>query len=55
MVLMKFMVNILINAQGEDVVAGTRTPQIYNQKSKKKMQRLKEASNEESMPKVFNN
>ena len=42
----------LINAQGEDVVAGTRTPQYITKKAKKKA-RVKEASMEESMPKVY--
>ncbi len=41
----------LINAQGEDVVAGTRTPQYITKKAKNEA-RLKEASMEESMPKV---
>ena len=43
----------LINAQGEDVVAGTRTPQYITTKSKKES-RSKESSMQESMPKVFN-
>ena len=42
----------LINAQGEDVVAGTRTPQYITKKAKKKA-KVKEASMEESMPKVY--
>ena len=42
----------LINAQGEDVVAGTRTPQYITKKAKKAA-KVKEASMEESMPKVF--
>jgi pyruvate, orthophosphate dikinase len=42
----------LINAQGEDVVAGTRTPQYITKKAKKDA-KAKEASMEESMPKVF--
>ena len=42
----------LINAQGEDVVAGTRTPQ-YITKIAKKKSNTKEASMEESMPKVY--
>ena len=42
----------LINAQGEDVVAGTRTPQ-YITKIAKKNSKAKEASMEESMPKVY--
>ncbi len=42
----------LINAQGEDVVAGTRTPQYITKKAKKES-KIKEASMEESMPKVY--
>ena len=42
----------LINAQGEDVVAGTRTPQYITKKARKDA-KAKEASMEESMPKVF--
>ena len=42
----------MINAQGEDVVAGTRTPQ-YITKIAKKNSKAKEASMEESMPKVY--
>ncbi len=42
----------LINAQGEDVVAGTRTPQYITKKAKKEA-RVSEASMEESMPKVY--
>ncbi len=42
----------LINAQGEDVVAGTRTPQYITNKAKKDA-KVKEASMEQSMPKVF--
>ena len=42
----------LINAQGEDVVAGTRTPQYITKKAKKEA-KLKRKSMEESMPKVF--
>ena len=42
----------LINAQGEDVVAGTRTPQYITAKARKDAN-AKEASMEESMPKVF--
>ena len=42
----------LINAQGEDVVAGTRTPQYITKKAKKEA-KVKEMSMEESMPKVF--
>ena len=42
----------LINAQGEDVVAGTRTPQYITKKLRKKS-KLNELSLEETMPKVF--
>ena len=42
----------LINAQGEDVVAGTRTPQYITKKAKKEA-KVKAASMEESMPKVY--
>ena len=42
----------LINAQGEDVVAGTRTPQYITKKAKQKA-KMKAASMEESMPKVY--
>jgi len=42
----------LINAQGEDVVAGTRTPQYITKKARKDA-KAKELSMEESMPKVF--
>ncbi len=42
----------LINAQGEDVVAGTRTPQYITNKAKKNAN-VKEASMEQSMPKVY--
>ncbi len=42
----------LINAQGEDVVAGTRTPQYITKKARRDAQ-VKELSMEESMPKVF--
>ena len=42
----------LINAQGEDVVAGTRTPQYITKKAKQEA-KVDEASMEESMPKVF--
>jgi len=42
----------LINAQGEDVVAGTRTPQYITKKAKKEA-KAKEASMEESMPQVY--
>ena len=42
----------LINAQGEDVVAGTRTPQYITKKAKKEA-KVEEQSMEEAMPKVF--
>ncbi len=42
----------LINAQGEDVVAGTRTPQYITKKASREA-KVKELSMEESMPKVF--
>ncbi len=42
----------LINAQGEDVVAGTRTPQHLSKKSRDKSNSEK-ISLEESMPKIF--
>ena len=42
----------LINAQGEDVVAGTRTPQYITKKAKKDA-KVKHASMEESMPKAY--
>ena len=42
----------LINAQGEDVVAGTRTPQYITKKSRRDA-KAKELSMEESMPQVF--
>ena len=42
----------LINAQGEDVVAGTRTPQYITIAARKKA-KSKESSMEESMPKVY--
>tara|TARA_B100000029_G_scaffold342062_1_gene334424 strand:- start:2094 stop:4754 length:2661 start_codon:yes stop_codon:yes gene_type:complete len=42
----------LINAQGEDVVAGTRTPQYITKKAKLKS-KSKEFSMEEAMPKVY--
>ena len=43
----------LVNAQGEDVVAGTRTPQYIAKKSRKNS-KAKEKSMEEFMPKLFN-
>ena len=42
----------LINAQGEDVVAGTRTPQHISKKLKNRSN-SKDLSMEESMPKIF--
>ena len=42
----------LINAQGEDVVAGTRTPQYITKKARIEA-RSKESSMEELMPTVF--
>jgi len=42
----------LINAQGEDVVAGTRTPQYITKKERKKSN-SKDLSMEETMPKIF--
>ncbi len=42
----------LINAQGEDVVAGTRTP-LYITKKAKLEAKIKALSMEESMPKVY--
>ena len=42
----------MINAQGEDVVAGTRTPQYITQKAKNEA-KVKESSMEEAMPKVY--
>ena len=42
----------LINAQGEDVVAGTRTPQYITKRAKLEA-KVKELSMEEAMPKVF--
>ena len=42
----------LINAQGEDVVAGTRTPQHITKKAKKEA-KVKDNSLEESMPKIY--
>ena len=44
----------LINAQGEDVVAGTRTPQYITKKARKDA-KVKDKSMEESMPKVYFN
>ncbi len=42
----------LINAQGEDVVAGTRTPQYITKKAKQEA-KVEALSMEESMPKVY--
>jgi len=42
----------LINAQGEDVVAGTRTPQYITKKARIES-KTKQRSMEESMPKLF--
>ncbi len=42
----------LINAQGEDVVAGTRTPQYITKKARQDA-KVKALSMEESMPKVY--
>ncbi len=42
----------LINAQGEDVVAGTRTPQYITKKAKREA-KVEAISMEESMPKVY--
>ena len=47
-----FFGEFLINAQGEDVVAGTRTPQYITKKAKKNSN-SKELSMEEVMPNVF--
>ena len=47
-----FFGEYLINAQGEDVVAGTRTPQHITKKAKKDSEST-ELSMEEAMPKVF--
>ena len=44
----------LINAQGEDVVAGTRTPQYITKKARQEA-KVKEQSMQESMPKVYQN
>ena len=42
----------LINAQGEDVVAGTRTPQYITKKARQQA-KVKDASMEEVMPNVY--
>ena len=47
-----FFGEYLINAQGEDVVAGTRTPQYITKKSRLKAG-SKQKSMEEAMPKVY--
>jgi pyruvate,orthophosphate dikinase len=48
----EFFGEYLINAQGEDVVAGTRTPQYLSKKLKNKAN-SKGLSMEESMPKIY--
>ncbi len=48
----KFFGEYLINAQGEDVVAGSRTPRYITKKAKEDGG-AKEESMEETMPKVF--
>tara|TARA_Y100000590_G_scaffold429390_1_gene541922 strand:- start:338 stop:2998 length:2661 start_codon:yes stop_codon:yes gene_type:complete len=48
----KFFGEYLINAQGEDVVAGSRTPRYITKKAKEEAG-AKEDSMEETMPKVF--
>jgi len=48
----KFFGEYLINAQGEDVVAGSRTPRYITKKSREEAG-AKEKSMEETMPKVF--
>ena len=48
----KFFGEYLINAQGEDVVAGSRNAEVYNQKAKQDAGAT-EQSMEETMPKVF--
>ena len=47
-----FFGEFLINAQGEDVVAGTRTPQYITKKAKQDSG-SKDPSMEEAMPKVY--
>ncbi len=47
-----FFGEFLINAQGEDVVAGTRTPQHITKKSRKNSN-SKDLSMEEAMPKIY--
>ena len=48
----KFFGEYLINAQGEDVVAGSRTPRYITKKAREEAG-AKEDSMEETMPKVF--
>ena len=48
----KFFGEYLINAQGEDVVAGSRTPRYITKRAKEEAD-AKEDSMEETMPKVF--
>ncbi len=48
----KFFGEYLVNAQGEDVVAGSRTPRYITKKAKEEAE-AKEKSMEEVMPKVF--
>jgi len=48
----EFFGEYLVNAQGEDVVAGTRTPQYISKKLRKKSN-SKGLSMEELMPKIF--
>jgi len=48
----KFFGEYLINAQGEDVVAGSRTPKYITKKAKEEAG-AKEESMEETMPRVF--
>jgi len=48
----EFFGEYLINAQGEDVVAGTRTPQYISKKLRNKSN-SKDLSMEETMPKIF--
>jgi phosphoenolpyruvate synthase/pyruvate phosphate dikinase len=47
-----FFGEFLINAQGEDVVAGTRTPQYITKKAKQDAG-SNDPSMEEAMPKVY--
>ncbi len=48
----KFFGEYLINAQGEDVVAGSRTPRYITKRAREEAG-VKEKSMEETMPKVF--